>query len=137
MINLSSTTFQVQRRRFPLKPRSVRTPPAKFTFRPATDERWETETITLTQSPFGGITLDSSKCSILTKGRNESLSKYKTTLRSFYEAWQFFKQHCDPKYSPQLHEQRGEDTATISLRYKVPAEPARKVPTRLSPKLRP
>jgi len=36
MINISSTTFQVQRRRFPLKPRSVRTPPAKF--------RWVLET---------------------------------------------------------------------------------------------
>lgn len=37
MINISSTTFQVQRRRFPLKPRSVRTPPAKFRWVPETE----------------------------------------------------------------------------------------------------
>jgi len=137
MINLSSTTFQVQRRRFPLKPRSVRTPPAKFRWVPA-NNGWKIETITLTKNARDGcIYLNSDDCFKLTNGLNERIQNMKTKLTSFREAWWFFVSKAAFGYHPQFHQQAGEDTATISLRYKVPAEPAHKVPTRLSPKLRP
>jgi hypothetical protein len=92
----------------------------------------------LTKSALSGcIVIDSDDCWRLTGGRDGSIKQHETNATSFSAVRAFIANHCSPTLAPQLHQQAGDDTATISLRYKVPAEPARKVPTRLSPKLRP
>lgn len=126
------------RRRFPLKPKSVRTPPAKFVYQPASQEHWVEEKITLTKDLIEGkMHLKSDSCKMLA-----GVSKLNTTYqeRSFRGVFSFFVNSLSYRgldYRPQLHGEAGGNTATISLRYKVPAQPAGKVPTRLSPKLRP
>jgi hypothetical protein len=126
------------RRRFPLKPKSVRTPPAKFVYQPAAPEYWVTETITMAKCLTDGkIHLKSDSCNMLAGVRKIDRNYGKC---SFSDVFQVILKNLRYKHLdafPQLHEEAGSDTATISLRYKVPAQPAGKVPTRLSPKLKP
>lgn len=136
---LSLTTSMKQfRRRFPLKPKSVRTPPAKFVYQPAAPEHWVTETITMTKDPVNGsMMLKSDSCNMLAGVRKIDRNYGKC---SFSDVFQVILKNLRYRHLdafPQLHEQESGDTATISLRYKVPARPAGKVPTRLSPKLKP
>lgn len=132
------------RRRFPLKPKSVRTPPAKFVYQPASPEHWVTETITMTKDWIEGkmhIKSDSCMKLVGTQTMNklwEADTDFLARDYCFKEVFWLFKTALvDKGLHPQLHEEESGDTATISLRYKVPAQPAGKVPTRLSPKLRP
>lgn len=86
----------------------------------------------------GKMHLKSDSCEVLAGVKK--LNATYPERASFKGTFSFFAQSLSYRgldHRPQLHEHESGNTATISLRYKVPAQPAGKVPTRLSPKLKP